>query len=262
MKNRKLRLVATVAGFDTLIAEVKIQNFADEIDVKEWTELVCPVCGEKPEWHGGYVCQKDNAQYNHWSKLSRVIKGTKTLLSTPRLLKDKEEAVAKLFYLSETDFAKKYVDSTRADNGEKGVILTDSASAKNLFKLLVAVEKLRYVIVAKWNDTTEEVVGLLTTSQSGRILIREIIPSNLVKVKDTLFIDRKAITKADVEEAKGFVQHFIPQATDETFAVKDYRAKWKEGIATTEETVPIAKVADIKAIMAQIPIEVPISRKK
>lgn len=260
MKNRKLRLVANVSGFDTLIAEVKLQNFADEVDVKQWTDLVCPACGEKPEYHGGYVCPKDNQSFPHWSRLKRVIRGTTKALGIPRLLKEKEEAVAKLSYLTTEEFAQKYTDATRADNGEKGVVLTDSASAKNLFKLLVAVEQLKYVIIAKWNDTTEEIVGLLTVSASGRILIREIIPSNLVQVRETLFIDRKSITKKEVEEAKLFVEHFIPKATDETFAVADYRALWKEGIAT--EAPEPQKVADIKEIMSKLEIEVPIPRKK
>ena len=272
MKNRKLKLVANVAGFDTLIAEVKIQNYANEVDVKEWTELVCPECGEKPHWKGGYVCEgnesldikHDSRTFGHWSQLRRVLRGTKDALSIPRLLKEKEEAVAKLSYLPSDEFARKYVDATRKDEGEKGVVLTDSASAKNLFKLLVAVEQLRYVIIAKWNDTNEEVVGLLTVSQSGRILIREIIPSNLVQVRETLFIDRKAITKAEVEEAKMFVEHFIPKATDETFAVADYRARWKEGLPTQAEAPEEAKqkVADIKAIMAQVAIEVQAPKKK
>lgn len=262
MKNRKLKLVANVAGFDTLIAEVKIQNYADEVDVKDWTELVCPDCGTKPTWKGGYECPNDHRSFGHWSQLKRVFKGTATALSIPRLLKEKEEAVAKLSYLPSEDFGAKYVDATRKENGEKGVVLTDDASAKNLFKLLVAVEQLKYAIIVKWNDTDEEIIGLLTVSQSGRILIREIIPSNLVQVRDTLFIDRNAITKAEVEEAKGFVEHFIPKATDETFAVTDYRAKWKEGLPT-EAQVPEEqkqKVADIKAIMQAI--QVPTSKPK
>lgn len=262
MKNRKLKLVADVAGFETLIAEVKIQNYASEVDVKEWTELVCPICGEKPKWDGGYVCEKDNATFGHWSHLKRVTRGTNQELTIPRLLKEKEQAVAKLSYLTTAEFADKYVDATRKDEGEKGVVLTDTASAKNLFKLLVAVERLGYVIIAKWSDTYEEVVGLLTVSASGRILIREIIPSNLVQVRETLFIDRKSITEAEIEEAKGFVEHFIPKATDETFAVTDYRAQWKEGVPTEAEAPEQAqKVADIKAIMAQV-VEVKTPRKR
>jgi len=227
-------------------------------------DCICPNCGEKPRWQGGYVCPKDNHTFGHWSQLKRVIRGTAQALSIPRLLKEKEEAVAKLSYLTTEQFAKKYVDATRKDEGEKGVVLTDSASAKNLFKLLVAVEELRYVIIAKWKDTYEEVVGLLTVSQSGRILIREIIPSNLVQVRETLFIDRTAITKDEVEEAKGFVEHFIPKATDETFAVTDYRAKWKEGVPTEAKAPEQAqKVQDIKEILAKVAtIEVKTPKRK
>lgn len=266
MKNRKLRLVANVSGFDTLIAEVKIENFASEVDVKAWTDLVCPTCDTHPNWTGGYECPNDHQKFNHWSQLKRVIKGTAKALSIPRLLQEKEEAVGKLSYLPAEEFAKQYVDATRLDNGEKGVILTDDNSAKNLFKMLVAVEQLKYVIVAKWKDTNEEIVGLLTVSQSGRIIIREIIPSNLVKVKPTLFIDRTAITKEEIEEAKAFVSHFIPKATPETFKVADYRAQWREGTATEAAAAPEPqKVADIKEIMKQVheqALTVPAKTKK
>lgn len=249
MINRKLRLVANISGFDTLIAEVKIQNFADEIEVKKWTDLVCPICGEKTEYHGGYVCQKDKAQFNHWSKLKRVIKGTAKELLSPRLLPEKETATAKLSYLTAEEFAKTYVDATRKEGGEKGVLLTEDASAKNLFKLLVAVEQLHYVIVCKWNDTTEEIVGLLTVSASGRILIKEIIPSNLAIVKETLFLRRDAITPQEVDEAKAFVSHFIPKATPETFQVHDYRVQWKDGVRVEAPEAPVQKVVDIKEIL-------------
>lgn len=271
MKNRKLKLMANVAGFDTVIAEVKIQNFADEVDVKEWTELVCPICGEPTQWHGGYVCQKDNATYNHWSKLMRVIRGTKTALKIPRLLDEKEEAVAHLFYLPVDEFAKGYVDATRQENGEKGLVIAEKkedkarAMAINLFKCIVAVEKDGKVIIAKWNDTNEEVIALLERSRSGRIVFREIIPSNLVSVRETLFLDENAITPADVKEAGDFIKHFIPKATPETFEVKDYRAQWKEGRAAEAPAEPVGeKVADIKAIMAAMKqvVEVPASKPK
>lgn len=177
-------------------------------------------------------------------------------------MKEKEEAVAKLSYLTSEEFAKEYVDATRKDEGEKGVVLVDNAGANNLFKLLVAVEQLKYVIIAKWNDTTEEIVGLLTVSASGRILIREIIPSNLVQVKDTLFLDRKAITTEEVEEAKGFIQTFIPRATKATFEVHDYRAQWKAGLSTSGVVAPEPqKVADIKEIMKQL-VTVPTTKPK
>lgn len=265
MKNRKLRLVANISGFETVIAEVAIKNFASEIDVKDWTDLVCPQCGTKPKWTGGYICPNDQTTFNHWSKLKRVIKGTLTALTTPRLIAEGEVAVAKLSWLTQEEFAHDYTDATRKEDGEKGVVLTEDKYASLLFKLLVAVEELGYVIITKWNDTNEEVIGLLTTSASGRILIREIIPSNLIKVKQTLFIDRKAITPEEVAEAKAFVQHFIPKATPETFQVKDYRAKWKQGqVAVAEPEEQTQKVLDIHEILKQhkIEVQVPPAKKK
>lgn len=261
MKNRKLKLVARVNGFETVIAEVKIQNFADEVDVKEWTELVCPICGEKPQYHGGYVCEKDNASFNHWSKLKRVIKGTAQALNIPRLLEEKEIATAYLYWLTIDEFAKNYVDATRKEDGEKGIVIAEKkpdkarAMAINVFKCVVAVEEMKYVIIAKWKDTNEEVVALLQPSASGRILMREIIPSNLVTVKETLFVDRNAITQDEVAEAGLFIKTFIPKATAETFQVTDYRAQWKEGKIAVPAEPQGGNVADIRAIMQAMKVK-------
>lgn len=250
MRNRKIKLVATISGFDTEIATIKIQNYAQEKAVSDWTELVCPICGEKTQYMGGYHCQKDNVDFNHWSKLRRVIKGTTQPLETPRLIAEKEIPKAQLTYLTKAEFAQQYTDATRKDEGEKGILLVDNTDdkVKLLFKLLVAVEELDYVIVAKWNDTTEQIVGILTTSASGRILIREIIPSNLLIQKETLTLDRTKISKQEIEEAKAFVTAFIPKASAETFTVNDYRIG-VEGI--TQEPQTPQKALDIREILAQ-----------
>lgn len=255
MRNRKIKLVATISGFDTEIATIKIQNYAQEKAVSDWTELVCPICGEKTQYMGGYHCQKDNVDFNHWSKLKRVIKGTTQPLETPRLIAEKEIPKAQLTYLTKAEFAQQYTDATRKDEGEKGILLVDNTDdkVKLLFKLLVAVEELNYVVVAKWNDTTEQIVGILTMSASGRILIREIIPSNLLIQKETLTLDRTKITQQEVEEAKAFVKAFIPKASAETFTVNDYRVGI-EGIAQEPQTPQ--KALDIKEILAQHNINV------
>jgi hypothetical protein len=248
MKPRKLKLIAEVSGFPTAIAEVHIQNFASEAELKDWTDLVCPTCLEPTEYKGGgYECKKCNGSYSWWGKLLRVVKGTKTKVEMPRLLKEGEITVGKLYKMGREDFAK-YCDATKA---ERGVIVSDQGSAHNLFKLLVATEKLDCVIITVYNDTTEQVVALLKVSASGRILLQEIIPANLVHMKDTLMLNRNEITEKDVTEAKAFVAQFIPEASEETLRVSDYRTAFlDEHVEQPEKET--AKVVQIKEIMAKV----------
>jgi len=250
LKPRKLRLIAKVSGFPTSIAEVHIQNFASEAELKDWTELVCPECLEPTSYQGGgYSCPKCQGSFSWWGKLKRVAKGTKNIIEMPKLLKEGEVTTGQLFKMRKADFAK-YCDATKA---EKGVIVTDGGSAHNLFKLLVATEKLDYVIIATYKDTTEEVVALLKISMSGRILFQEIIPLNLVKLKETLMLDTKQITDQEVEEAKAFVEQFIPMATEKDLKVSDYRASWiEEHIIEKEEP---ERVQSLKEIMAAIKVK-------
>jgi len=85
MKPRKLTLVAKVMGMDTKIAQVKIQNFAKETELKDWTDLVCPKCLEKPGYHKSlYECNSCNETYSWWGKLARIVKGTKQIINISR----------------------------------------------------------------------------------------------------------------------------------------------------------------------------------
>lgn len=223
MKPRKLRLVATVAGFQTAIAEVHIQNFASEPELKDWTELVCPTCMTPTKYHGAvYECETCHSSYSWWGKLLRVIKGTKQKVEMPRLLKEKEEAVGKLYKMKREDFAK-YIDATKS---EKGVSQVDAGSSHNLFKLLVASERAGYVIIVRYNDTTEEIVALLKVSVSGRVILQEIVPVNLVQLKQTLMLNTGEISETDVTEAQAFVEQFLPTASEDNLKVNDYRTAW------------------------------------
>jgi len=247
MKPRKLKLVAKVAGFPTAIAEVHIQNFASEPELKDYTELVCPSCLEPTEYHpASYECKKCGQTFSWWGKLVRVIKGTKVKIDMPRLLKEKEVAVGELYKMKRNEFAK-YCDAVKS---EKGLIVEDGNSAHNLFKLLVATEKLGYVIIVLYKDTYEEVVGLLKVSDSGRIKLQEIIPINLVKIKESLMLNRDEITEKDVEEAGQFVEQFIPVATEEKLKVHDYRTAWVEQHVQEQPEKEAEKVVQLKEIMA------------
>jgi len=75
----------------------------------------------------------------------------------PRLLAKDEKAVAQLFKMDIVVFSK-YVDATRA---ERGLLVKDTGSATNLFKLIVATERLGKVLIVRYNDTKEEVVDYM-----------------------------------------------------------------------------------------------------
>ena len=159
----------------------------------------------------------------------------------PRLLESGEKAVAKLYKMDIATFSK-YVDATKT---EKGVTVEDEPSATNLFKLIVATERLGAVLIIRYNDTTEEVVALLTQSVSGRIILKEIVPLNLLQLKETLKLDMARITEKDIEEAKGFL-HIIPEATEETLKVTDYRVGALNVTPASEE-----KVLELETILAK-----------
>jgi hypothetical protein len=248
MKPRKLRLVADVSGFATAIAEVHIANFASEPELKDWTDLVCPTCLTSTEYHGaGYECKTCNQTYSWWGKLVRVLKGTKTKLDIPRLIKEHDIATGKLSKMTRAEFAK-YVDATKA---EKGVTQVDSGSTHNLFKLLVASERAGYVIIVRYNDTTEEVVALLKVSASGRVILQEIIPKNLVQLKQTLVLNMNEVNESEVSEARAFVEQFLPTATEKTLEVSDYRTMWIDQHIITPEREE-TRVVQIKEIMAKV----------
>jgi hypothetical protein len=241
MKQRTLKVVADVMGMQTSIAVLKIQAFATEPELRQWTELVCPKCSNKPSYRKAvYECECGQS-YSWWGKLKRVLKGTVTEVLMPRLLGSGETAVAKMFKMDIATFSK-YVDATKT---EKGVTVKDEATATNLFKLIVATEKLGKVLIIRYNDTTEEVVALLTQSVSGRIIFKEIIPINLLQLKETLKMDMSAITQKDIEEAKGFL-NIIPEATEQTLMVSDFRVGALNVTAVSEE-----KVVELKAILAK-----------
>jgi hypothetical protein len=241
MKQRTLKVVADVMGMQTSIAVLKIQSFATEPELRAWTDLVCPKCNKKPKYSGASYNCDCGASYSWWGKLKRVLKGTVTEVLMPRLLGSGETAVAKMFKMDIASFSK-YVDATKT---EKGVTVKDEASATNLFKLIVATEKLGQVLIIRYNDTKEEVIALLTQSVSRRIILKEIVPINLLQLKETLKMDMSAISQKDIEEAKGFLK-IIPEATEETLSVNDYRVGALNVTPVSQE-----KVVELKAILAK-----------
>ena len=169
-------------------------------------------------------------------------------MEIPRLIKEGETVTGKLYKMKRVDFAK-YCDATKS---ERGFTVSDTGSAHNLFKLLVATERLEYVVIVVYKDTNEEVIALLKISDSNRILLREIIPINLVKMKETLMLNREEITEQDAMEAKAFIEQFIPEAKEDNLKVNDYRTAWlNEVIAEKQVKEEPERVVQIKEIMAR-----------
>ena len=241
MAKRKLNLRAKAFGFETVIAKVTIAKLADEIRADyTTTDLVCHKCNQKPVYTAGYECSCGQ-KYGHWKQLKRVLKGTFNAIVKQRLSNEKD-TMADLYKMPLSEFAE-HVDATRAENG---VTVTDEPSARNLYKLLVATKKLSVAIVVFWDDTYEQKIALLTTSVSGRILLREIIPRNLALLRETLRVDESKITEKDVQEAEAFLSQ-IPEATHEMFDIADYRTQ----LVVPEKVEAKERVQELEAILAK-----------
>mgnify|MGYP001112110729 CR=1 FL=1 len=137
---------------------------------------------------------------------------------------------------------KDFVSVADATLREYGVTVTEEASARNLRKLLIATENLGKVVLVKWFDTYEEVIAILTTSISKRIILKEIIPLNLADIKETMRIDLTGVTEKDIAEAEQFVK-MLPIAQESHLSVSDYRTKGVKAKAVTP------KVLELEAIL-------------
>lgn len=233
---KKLKLYVTLNGFNTLIGEVKISKFAKER--KPAFERTCPACSKAPKWTSGYTCEC-GATYNHWNKLNMVSGGK--AVTKPRL---PDAGDVTIYIVDENDF--NAIDATA---NEYGLAVTDSNTAKNLKKLLTASRLLGKVLVLKWNDTFDQRVGILTTTSSLRVIIKEIVPLNLLEEKETLKIDFN-IDDKDLQDAEAFVKMIgkSDENIETILTVTDYRTT---GFAEAETAVePIPKVKSLEELMA------------
>jgi len=267
LRPRTIKIAVRLSGMEVPVASVKIQKFADVLEPH--TELVCPVCKGKPKWNGGYDCTccpkcgkplerhvvdekgtvnwkcpedgwQEPCHYNHWSQLLRVDKATGEPIVKTKFTEDGKPVVADAFIMDLKEF------STIADATlrEYGVTVTEEASAQNLRKLLIATKNLGKVVLIKYFDTYEEVVAILTTSISNRIILKEIIPLNLLDQKETMRINLSGVTEKDVAEAEQFVK-LLPIAKEDLLYVSDYRTKGVEVKPVTP------KVLELEAILAK-----------
>lgn len=249
MKERYLHIVAKFGVIESQLAVVKIQGFAD-LQTGE-VERVCPQCRTKPQWTNGfYRCAQCSQTYGHWSALKMQDPTTHEEIVKERLIPEKAEVKAEAFVMDVEEFAK-YCDATLA---EYGVTIKSEQDAINLRSLLVAVHSLNKVIIIVFKDTYEERIALLTTSLSGRVILKEIIPINLAIIKETLKVNLRAVTPEEIAQAEALIK-MLPPATEETLKVKDYRTKGtvKEKVSEkTEELEVIVKKLKEKKALEQV----------
>lgn len=219
---------------------VTVQKFAHVREAD--TTLICPSCGEKPSWKGGYECSCGE-KYGHWSALKRIVTATHEIIEKVKLTVKDETVQATVLVLKAVEYANRYADATL---DEHGLTTNDPTTAQNIKKLLVAVDRLGFVIIIRFNDTYEERICLLTTSLSNRVVLREVIPLNLADISETLRIQMDDVTEKDLNEAQQLVK-MLKEADEETFRVSDYRIKGLKEVAE-----PTAKVLDFQEILAKV----------
>jgi len=236
MVKQILHLRTSAFGFQTVIAKIRISKLAEEVRGDyQYTDLVCPNCNQLPEKEGReiYKCSC-GFEASSWQKLKRVIKGTFREVVKARLESGSKETYADMYKMRLKDFGR-FVDATKE---EHGVTVDDDPSARNLFKLLVGakfpIAGQKWVIIIFWKDTYEERIALLTTSISGTIILKEVIPRNLALLRETLKVDENKVSEQDVEQAKALLMQ-IPGAKDEMFDIKDYRKEIAEQFVKEQE---------------------------
>jgi len=219
MQNRILLVQVQFAGMTMALGEFKITNFVKKYDYTKVTENVCPECNIKPETQKQYRCSKCGTEYSSWRKLKRVLKGTTDVVEQPRLVEEKEKAVATIYKMDALEFAKRYSDATKED---KGIVPVDTNSVQNLMNLVVAVSRFGQVIVLKWNETRQQNVALLGLSPSNRVILKEIVPRPLAQIQSSMVVDLENVTEEQITLARQLIEN-IPEVTDEVMTITDYR---------------------------------------
>ncbi len=237
MAHTKLRLVSKLFGMESVIGDVKVEILAHDLwdDNTKLRTRKCPKCGvvkEKMVFNQEYKCVCGES-FAHWSAMPEIMAVTGEAITKERLLQPKEQAKGFLYRLTQTEYAKR----VSATAQERGLTTADPGSAKNLKKLIVAQQSLGYVIAVKWNDTYEQKVGILTVSEDNTVVLKELIPENLVEINtDVIKATKEGITTEEIEEAKAFLK-FLPEATSDTFKVSDYRTQYLKEQPTSNTKV-------------------------
>ena len=256
--------VGAMMGLPLKIATINLLQQATEPELSDWTQLMCPQDFKKPKYiPARYECDC-GFKAGHWSALARVINGTRKLLEIPKLTKGNGEVEhAQVSCMPFEEFVKQgYIDALPKEDAERPIKAADDESRDNLFKLLTAQEIDKTAIIVKWNDTKEQKIALLATTPSGKIVLRRVIPSNLVQIKEAgMYLDKTQFNpphnhadakdctekcpnfraKQDLEQARQFLKEYIPKANPKTFEVDDYRVQAIKIEATTRATSAPAK---------------------
>jgi len=202
----------------------------------------CPKCQDQiPKYHQEYTCPQCNTKYSSWAKLIRKTKGGKVITRKKYTEKDKD-VIANVYMMDKVKFSV-FADATVT---EYGVVIKDQVSGSNLKKLLVASKALNKVIIVTYYDVYEKVIAILTTTVTGRIILRQIVPKNLLQEKDTMKFDTEDISKEDIEETKALIK-IIPTAGDEQLTTDDYRTIGLDEMEEEEQ-----KVIQLEHLLAKL----------
>lgn len=247
MRHRKIKFIAKVFGMTTPIGVVKVATLAKIRQAD--TVRICPKCKRKVregkndtdciEHSQEYKCPCGE-HYSWWGQLLQAVRATGQIIEKVRLLDPKEIPEAQLYKIPMDKFRAK-VSAVVEDNA---IIPEDATTARNLAKIIIATTLLGYVVVCKFNDTNEERVCALALNPDDTIVLKELIPDNLLEVNEEVMkADKTAFQAGEIEEAKAFLT-MVPEATDSVFTVSDYRT-----IGLEEKTVS-PKVMELQAILA------------
>jgi len=131
MRSRKLRITANLGGMNMAVGDVKVVKFADIRQAE--TDLVCPSCGAKPRWTGGYSCECGQT-YNHWSRLKRLLRATGQEILKVKFTEEKQTIEAQAYVLERREFSEKYSDATLE---EKGIVAENASTSRKQRKRLI-----------------------------------------------------------------------------------------------------------------------------
>ena len=88
---------------------------------------------------------------------------------------------------------------------------------------------------------------MLTVSESSRVILRELMPTNLIEeYVDTLTAGDQSFSEKDIEEAKKLLE-MVPIADEKVLVVSDFRAE-----AAPKVEAPKAKVQQLEQILATV----------
>jgi len=241
MSSWKGELTISVLGF----AGVSLGKFElkklGERQIK--TVNVCPKCQTVPErvkHDVEYRCPKCGAEFKGWYQLQRAYKaGEKLIPLPPRKTTKTEKASLKLLDLAEV--------RGLITRSEYAIIPAGEQEKKNLQKLGNMLRKFNKVALFKvcFRKGAEEHLMYVTVADDGMIMVREIIPLNLVEpLPYGVVFCSDEVDEKEVEE----LMNAMPKATEEDLCIKD---EVIEALAQAPETEDLAKA--IKKVMIQNP---------